>query len=1026
VAPDLSEQLDTASIDAYTIERELGRGGMAIVYLATDLKHDRRVALKVLSGDVSAVVGNERFVREIQIAARLQHPHIVPLYDSGQANGHRYFVMPLIEGPSLRQRLNESGRLPLDEVLPIVEEVAGALDYAHATGIVHRDIKPENILLSQGHALVADFGIARPLIETAASSTVTAVGMAVGTPAYMSPEQAAAERTVDGRSDQYALACVAFELLTGHAPFRGETAQSVMAQHFVAPVPPLELGPGTASRALDEVIARALAKEPAARFASTMDFASALRAASTRAHEGGSAAPRFAPPSAGNVPSVASPLIGRDETLADAIALIDRPDVQLVTFTGTGGTGKTRLALEVGARMRQSFQGGAWFVPLAHVTNPELVPSTIAHVLGLHDEGKASLLDALAGHVGGRRLLLVLDNFEQVVDAAPWLGDLLKRVPTLKILVTSRLVLRVRDEHEFPVPPLAAYPSVQLFTQRAQMVDPSFTLTEDTAAAVAEICVRLDGLPLAIELAAARIKLLAPRAILGRLEHRMRLLTRGARDLPERHQTLRQAIAWSYDLLGPAEQRLFARLGVFAGGCTIEAAEAVCDVDGSLAIDVLDGIGALLDASLLTREAAEGRQPRVRMLETIREFALELFSGDARADAVRDRHREWFLDLARRAAPNLTGSQQDTWLDELESEHANLRAALDCGVQFGDADTALAFGAALWRYWLVRGHMREGGEWLKRALSLPASESMNALRADALMGAGTLAHNISELDVAGSYYSRALELRRRLGEPAGVARALADLGWLAWRRCDVPQAKTLSLESLELSRAIGDKGLMASALSNLGWLATFEGDFEAGRVHFEQGRELRRELGDLRGGAFMLMSDAWLACRAGDHARAVAQAEEVLPIFQAVGDLRLYGVTLLILARTSLARGDARHARSLIETEVVPIMRQTGDRWNMGGALYLLSWAAREQGDLARAEALATESLELRRTIYDRFGEAESLAALANVARRGDDDSRAREFFAQSLALRRQIGDRAGIAECERELGALAVATTAS
>jgi tetratricopeptide (TPR) repeat protein len=506
----------------------------------------------------------------------------------------------------------------------------------------------------------------------------------------------------------------------------------------------------------------------------------------------------------------------------------------------------------------------------------------------------------------------------------------------------------------------------------------------------------------------------------------MRLLTRGARDLPERHQTLRQAIAWSYDLLGTAEQHLFARIGVFAGGCTIEAAEAVCDTDGSLAIDVLDGIGALLDASLLTREAGEGGhvERRVRMLETIREFALELLADDVRGDAVRDRHRDWFLDLARRAAPNLTSAQQDAWLDELESEHANLRAALERSVQLGDATTALAFGAALWRYWLVRGHMREGCDWLHRALSLPAGESMDALRADALMGAGTLAHNLSDLDVAGRCFSQALELRRRVGEPAGVARALADLGWLAWRRCEVPQAKSLSLESLELSRAIGDKGLMASALSNLGWLATFEGDFEAGRVHFEQGRELRRELGDPRGGAFMLMSDAWLACRAGDHARAVAQAEEVLPIFQAVGDVRLYGVTLLILARTSLARGDAQHARSLIETEVVPIMRRTGDRWNMGGALYLLSWAARDQGDLARAEALASESLELRRAIHDRFGVAESLVALANVARRGGDGSRARELFAQSLALRRQIGDRAGIAECERELGALAVHAT--
>ncbi len=1031
---DMPPALRQALGDRYVVERQIGSGGMAEVFAARDVRHDRMVAIKIVRQDCATPDLDDRFEREVRIAARLQHPHVVPLYDSGLAGGHRYYVMPFVDGPTLRQRLQHGKSLEVDEVLRIVDDVAGALDYAHASGIVHRDIKPENILLSVGRAVVVDFGVARPVTETAGSSTLTGVGIALGTPAYMSPEQAAGERVLDGRCDQYALACTAYELLTGHPPFTGQTARAIIAQHFVAPVPSLDLGRGTASRALDDVMARALAKEPAGRFATTTDFAAALRAASTRTYDTRSTAAPFGSPSTGGLSSATAPLIGRDDTLADAITLLRRPGVQLVTFTGPGGTGKTRLALEIGERLRASFEGGAWFVPLAHLTDPDLVPSSIGQVLGLHDQGSTSLLEAFAAYVGGRRLLLVLDNFEQVVAAASWLCDLLARVPTVSVLVTSRVLLRVRGEHEFAVPPLevpdldaltdardfAAYPSVQLFSERARAVEASFTLTDDNAAAVAEICVRLDGLPLAIELAAARINLLAPRAILGRLEHRLRLLTRGARDRPERHQTLRQAIAWSYELLGEAEQRLFTRLSVFAGGFTVEAAEAVCDVDGSLAIDVLDGIGALLDASLIQRNGREGTQesPRIRMLETIREFALELLARDAHVDAVRDRHRDWFLDLARQAAPKLTGSEQDTWLGALASDHANLRTALERSVQLGDSETALAFGGALWRYWLIRGHMREGCEWLDRALSLPAAEGLDALRADALMGAGTLAHNFCDLDASTAYLSGALELRSRLGDAVGEARALADLGWLAWRRCEYSEAKRLSQESLRLSRTLDDKRLMASALSNLGWVAMFEGDYPAARDALEQGLALRRELADRRGVAYMLMSLAWTATRAGEHARVFSLAEEVLPMFRAIGDVRLYGATLNTLARSSFALGDTQRTRSLLEGEVLPIMLQTAERWNLSSALCLLSSAMLEEGDVARAEALAAESLDIRRAIQDRHGVAESLAALAVVARRRHDEARARTLFTESLVLRRAIGDRAGIAECERALEA--------
>ena len=1014
--------------DRYIVERSIGTGGMAEVFAARDVRHDRMVAIKIVRQDRFTPELDDRFEREVRIAARLQHPHIVPLYDSGVAGGHRYYVMPLVDGPSLRLRLEGGTSYAVDEVLRIVDDVAGALDYAHVSGIVHRDIKPENILLSGGHAVVMDFGVARPVAEAMGSSTFTGAGVAVGTPAYMSPEQAAGERALDGRCDQYALACSAFELLTGRPPFTGPTMRAIIAQHFTAPVPPLRLEAGPVSRALDEVIARALAKDPTARFATTTDFAGALRTASTRTGDAG------ATNSIGNVPSAVAKLIGREDTLAAAITLIGRADVRLVTFTGTGGTGKTRLALEVGERLRDSFEGGVWFVPLAHLSDAALVPSTIGHALGLHDHGNNSLLHAFAAHVGGRRLLLVLDNLEQIIAAAAWLGELVTRVPTLSVLVTSRVLLRVQGEHELVVPPLevpdlassvavrdiAPSPSVQLFVERARAVDRSFTLTEENAAAVAEICVRLDGLPLAIELAAARINLLAPAAIVGRLERRLGLLTRGARDRPERHQTLRGAIGWSYELLGEAERRLFARLSVFAGGCTVEAAEAVCGGD-RLGTDVLDGIDALLDASLLQREGGVGQAggTRVRMLETIREFALELLARDDQLEAVRDRHRDWFLDLARRAAPKLTGTEQESWLGMLSAEHANLRAALGRTLQLGDAAGGLSLGASLWRYWLVRGHAREGADWLGQILALPADASTDGLRATALTGAGTLAQVLSDLDASTTHLSRALEMRRQLRDAVGEARALADIGWLAWRRCEYGEARRVSHESLELSRTLGEKGLMASALSNLGWVAMFEGDYPASREAFERGLALRRELADRRGVAYMLMSLEWTASRSGDCTSTQALADEVLPIFRAIGDRRLYAAAFSALARASFQLGDIERTRSILESEVVPVMRQANDWWNTGVALSLLSRVACVEGDFDRAEALATESIDLRRAINDRHGLAESLATLALAAVAQADEARARALFTESLSVRLTIGDRDGIAECTRELTAL-------
>jgi predicted ATPase/class 3 adenylate cyclase len=424
-----------------------------------------------------------------------------------------------------------------------------------------------------------------------------------------------------------------------------------------------------------------------------------------------------------NLPVQTTPLIGREQAGAAVQAMLLRDDVRLVTLTGPGGTGKTRLSLQVAAEVLDRFEHGAFFVELAPISDPGLVVSAIAQALGVQGAAGRSLLDVLVDALRGRELLLVLDNFEQVLPAATEVDALLRACPRLTVLVTSRAALQLRGEHEFPVPPLALpltgqasspaalsqYAAVALFIERATAVKPDFTVTNQNAPAIAEICVRLDGLPLAIELAAARIRLLSPEAMLARLGHGLALLTGGPRDLPARQQTLRGAIAWSYDLLDDAEQRLFRRLGVFVGGCTIESAEGIGDLDESLGLDVLDSISPLVAGSLVRQQEQPDGEPRFSMLETIREYALERLEESGEAPLVRRRHGEHFLALIEEAAPHLIRLEGATWMDRLQLEHDNLRAALGWGSAAPDtADLMARVAGPFWWFWWMSGHLTEG------------------------------------------------------------------------------------------------------------------------------------------------------------------------------------------------------------------------------------------------------------------------------------------------------------------------------
>jgi predicted ATPase/class 3 adenylate cyclase len=621
-----------------------------------------------------------------------------------------------------------------------------------------------------------------------------------------------------------------------------------------------------------------------------------------------------------NLPVQLTSFVGREEEIAEVKALLERN--RLLTLTGAGGTGKSRLALQVAAELLLDFKDGAFLADLSSVTDPALVLSVVAKALGVAEVAGRTIMEAVHERLRDQQLLLVVDNFEQVAEAGPLLEQLLTAAPKLKVLVTSRVVLSLRGEQAYVVPPLelpdperlpdvlalGRFEAVKLFIERAVAVRPGFQLTEQNAPAVAQITARLDGLPLAIELAATRTKVLTPEQMLPRLQQRLSILTSGARTLPDRQRTLRAAIAWSYDLLGAAERRLFARLSVFSGGWTLESAQAVCDPE-ELGLDLLEGLTSLVDQSLVrSSEPADGRT-RFSMLETIREFGREQLVAGGDIDLTLRRHGRYFLALAMEAEPHLTADDQGEWLDRCDQEHANLRAALRWAIDAGEADRAQEAAGALWRFWQQRGHLAEGRRWLEQGLALPSGQGRTPARAKALTGAGGIAWWQEDIAAAQGFYQQALAIERELGDPARIAEALYNQAFIAGAVGDFDAAGAMFEESLELFRRAGDELGVTRAL----WMSVI-GDLAAGNWDRPVARAEEAVATWRRAGDRFHLADAlvWLAvvyARAGRRADARSAVLEALGLFRAVDSPM--GIVSVVLGLAYLVRWEDRYEDAL-------------------------------------------------------------------------------------------------------------------
>ena len=961
----------------YDIVAPLGAGGMGEVYRARDLRLGREVALKVLPAEVASdAVRLARLEREAQMVASLSHPGIVTLFSVEDADGTRFLTMELVEGQSLARHVAPGG-LPIARVLELGIALADALAAAHEKGVVHRDLKPANVMLTrEGRVKVLDFGLAKLAAPDSAvhathaatlDAPLSAVGHVVGTVPYMAPEQLRGE-AADGRTDLFALGVVLYELATGRRPFEGATA-GVISSGILrdAPAPLASLREGVPAD-LDRIVARCLEKEPRARFQTALDVANELRRVG---HQGDTAAILKPPP----VPS--TPLLGREETLESATERL-RGGARVLTVTGYGGTGKTRFSIELFRRLAPAYAGGAAFVSLASVTAAADVLPTVAIALDIAEAHGRSALDALATVIGDRRVLLVLDNLEQVLEAAGDIAALVSRCPSLQVIATSRAPLKIGAESEFGLPPLElpasdaaslealqSCPSVTLFVQRAAKVKTGFALTAANAGAIAAICRRLDGLPLALELAAARARVLEPAALLQRLDHALDLLTSGDRDLPLRQRTLRTTISWSYSLLDSAEQRLLRRVSVFHEGWTLEALEQVGyeEHERPRALDELD---SLVEKGLVR---VVGSGERYALLETIRAFAAEQLHASGEVNAARHAHADYFLAFASEVDAGIKGTGQLEAVDRARGDNANMHAAIQWLTACGRAGDQ----AALQKGLLLAGHLN--WFWHMGGQHLTARVAVDALLALA----------------AGAAPSRGRGL-------ALLASAMISTVTGEWERC-LGESAAAHQEGL----AVADEQITVEGILFVGYCHLHGGRMAEARAAFDEG--IDRSAGGVSDffHSLGLTLEGMLLFATGDLDAGKALVEQARRIQERAGDYELGGLALSFLAQMTFAKGDPEGALGLYRDALASCER-VGDRPEVARLHCEMGWTALAAGDPLAAQRAFVRGVHANEEVGSARGTGLALLGLAAVEAAEGRSERAVAIAAAAHALSERAG----------------------
>jgi predicted ATPase/serine/threonine protein kinase len=966
----------------YTLLGTLGAGGMGEVSLARDERLGREVALKMLPRRLAQDAESlRRFRREALTLASLNHPNIAVIHGFEEdESGALALVLERVEGESLGERLAR-GPLPPTEALHICSQIAEALEAAHERGIIHRDLKPGNVMLApRGLVKVLDFGLAHrldgvsppatragpaPPAPAAPASDITIaipppdttgeladtvalppaagdretlpdtiaatggggmphtrMGEVTGTPGYMSPEQVQGHAQ-DQRTDIFAFGCVLFECLTGTRAVQGRTLIELLERVLDYQLDLTALPERTPAPVRD-LLGRCLERDPGRRLGEIRSARHVLeevlgirRAAALR--EGG------APATPNNLPAAVTSFVGRERELTEFSRQLE--SVRWLTLSGMGGSGKTRLARRLAELALDSFPDGAWFVDLTALKHPERVPESLADAAGIQQEPGVPVMATLTRAFNERKVLVVLDNCEDVLEPVGRVGsELLAACPGLKLLATSREPIGAAGEVVVAVAPLglpedgatpdlarlAASESVRLFVERAGAAKPGFALGEANAVAVAEICRRLDGIPLAIELAAARVRMLSVDEIRGRLGDRFKLLTSGGRGAPGRHQTLRATLEWSAEHLSDDERVLFTRLGAFVGAWSLESAVAVAG-SGWDEFDVLDALTRLVDRSLVVVTPPVAGETRYRYLETVRHYALERLAASGEETTIRDLHLAHFLAVAEESQTRLAGADQKQWLARLDVEHSDLLAAHAwCGADDARAVQGLRLVGALWRYWSGRGHYAVAGRTFSEALSRPGAGVRGAERATALVRAGGSAVTRGDYEAARPLVEESLAISRELGDRVGMARCLGTLATIAIFQDDLDEARRWSMDCLVIYRELKRPPGVAAALQSLGHVALRLGELDEAHARYEGALQVLAGTGDDRLMALALAEFARVATRRGEMEAARIRFATALELGRGLAAKREMAYALEGVAELAAGRGEGGMAMCIL------------------------------------------------------------------------------------------------------------------